>query len=69
LNSTRFVVQAVSVATLATILVSFISPELKAQQEKLQANSTATATTPFGICSTPGVPPSENLPPGVSAQL
>jgi EmrB/QacA subfamily drug resistance transporter len=69
LNSTRFVVQAVAVATMATILVSFISPELKAQQEKLQNNSTTTTSQAFGICSTPGIPPGENLPPGASAQL
>jgi EmrB/QacA subfamily drug resistance transporter len=68
LNSTRFVVQAVAVATLATILVSFISPALKAQQDKLQESAVA-ITTPFGICNTPGVPPSENLPPGTTAQL
>jgi len=69
LNSTRFVVQAVAVATLATILVSFVTPEVKALQERAQGTQAATSTTPFGICSTPGVPPEDNLPPGTSTAL
>jgi DHA2 family multidrug resistance protein len=69
LNSTRFVVQAVAVATLATILVSFVSPEVKALQERAQGTQAAASTTPFGICSTPGVPPEDNLPPGTSESL
>jgi EmrB/QacA subfamily drug resistance transporter len=68
LNSTRFVVQAVSVAALATILVGFLSPQVKAQQDQLQ-NSTAAITTPFGVCETPGVPAQENLPPGTADKL
>src|SRR5512143_3943236 len=35
-NSTRFVVQAVAVATLATILSSAVSRDLQAQQDKIQ---------------------------------
>lgn len=69
LNSTRFVVQAVAVATLATILVSFVTPEVKALQEKAQSTQAASSTTPFGICSTPGVAPEDNLPPGTTAAL
>jgi len=63
------VVQAVAVATLATILVSFVTPEVKALQERAQGTQAATSTTPFGICSTPGVPPEDNLPPGTSTAL
>jgi EmrB/QacA subfamily drug resistance transporter len=68
LNSTRFVVQAVSVAALATILVGFVTPEVKAQEQKVQGNASA-ATTRFGVCETPGVAPENNLPPGMQASL
>jgi DHA2 family multidrug resistance protein len=68
LNSTRFVVQAVSVAVLATILVGFLSSDVKAEQQKLQ-DSPAVATTRFGVCETPGVAPQDNLPPGTAASL
>jgi EmrB/QacA subfamily drug resistance transporter len=69
LNSTRFVVQAVSVATLATILVGFLSPEIKVQQQQLQDAAPKAATTPFGVCETPGVTADNNLPPGAGASL
>ena len=68
LNSTRFVVQAVAVATLATILVGFLSPDLKAQQQQLQDVQVA-QTVRFGVCETPGVAAQDNLPPGTSASL
>ncbi len=68
LNSTRFVVQAISVATLATILVSFLTPQIKAQQQQLEA-SPQVATVRFGVCETPGVPPGNNIPPGAQASL
>lgn len=68
LNSTRFVVQAVSVAALATILVSFLSTNVKAAQQQAQDNP-ALASARFGICETPGVAPQDNLPPGTSASL
>ncbi len=68
LNSTRFVVQAVSVAALATILVGYLSPPVKAQQDQMQ-NSTAVLTTPFGVCETPGVAAQDNLPPGTTTTL
>jgi len=67
LNSTRFVVQALSVAALATILVSFLSPSAQAAQQKLQV--AASPGTRFGVCETPGVSPTENLPPGAVASL
>lgn len=68
LNSTRFVVQAVSVAALATILVSNLSPEVKAQQQKMQ-DVPVTASAPFGLCETPGVAAADNLPPASKAAL
>jgi EmrB/QacA subfamily drug resistance transporter len=68
LNSTRFVVQAVAVATLATILVSFVSADVKAEQQRIQ-DSQAAITARFGVCETPGVAPEDNLPPGSTALL
>ncbi len=68
LNSTRFVVQAVSVATLATILVGSLSPQIAAQQDQLQASLTS-VSAPFGVCETPGVAAKDNLPPGTSTRL
>ena len=68
LNSTRFVVQAVSVAALATILVNYLSPQIKAQEQNLQ-DSPVAATAHFGVCETPGVAAENNLPPGASASL
>ncbi len=68
INSTRFVVQAVSVAALATVLSSAVSPEIRAQQDRMQDAQTS-STVRFGICETPGVRAEENLPPGASAEL
>jgi EmrB/QacA subfamily drug resistance transporter len=68
LNSTRFVVQAVSVAALATIFSSAIPAEIRAQQDKMQDEQVSSSTR-FGVCETPGVKADENLPPGASAQL
>jgi MFS family permease len=68
LNSTRFVVQAVSVAALATVFSSSISADVRAQQDKLQESQTA-STERFGVCETPGVRAEQNLPPGVDASL
>lgn len=68
LNSTRFVVQAVAVASLATILSGSLSADIKAQQNQLQ-NSTAAITERFGICETPGVAAQDNFPPGTTASL
>jgi DHA2 family multidrug resistance protein len=70
LNSTRFVVQAVSVAALATVFSSSISADVRAQQDQMQAVPTAAATSsPFGICETPGVSAEDNLPPNAEASL
>src|SRR5215208_3922302 len=68
LNSTRFVVQAVSVAALATVFSSSISADVRTQQDKLQESQTA-STVRFGVCETPGVGAEQNLPPGVEASL
>jgi len=68
LNSTRFVVQAVSVAALATIFTASISADIRAQQDKLQESQTSSSVR-FGVCETPGVRAEENLPPGVDASL
>jgi DHA2 family multidrug resistance protein len=67
-NSTRFVVQAVSVAALAVILTSSLSAEVKAQQDQAQ-QSLPISTARFGACETPGVRPEDNLPPGTSVSL
>ena len=68
LNSTRFVVQAVSVAALATILVSFLSPDIQVLQNKMQ-DELVNVTTPYGLCETPGVASQNNFPPGTLASL
>jgi EmrB/QacA subfamily drug resistance transporter len=68
LNSTRFVVQAVAVAALATIFSASLSPDIRAQQEQFQ-NAGGSASVRFGICETPGVSAGQNLPPGADAQL
>jgi EmrB/QacA subfamily drug resistance transporter len=68
LNSTRFVVQAISVAALATVLSSAVSSDLQAQQDQIQNVQTGPSVG-FGICETPGVRAEENLPPGASASL
>jgi DHA2 family multidrug resistance protein len=68
LNSTRFVVQAVSVAALATILVGFVSADVKAAQRRLQ-DTQAAVSARFGVCETPGSPAGKNLPPGFAGSL
>ena len=68
LNSTRFVVQAVSVAALATLLAGSLSAEVKAQQDKMQ-ETLISNSTPFGVCETPGVAAKDNLPPGAKDSL
>jgi EmrB/QacA subfamily drug resistance transporter len=68
LNSTRFVVQAVAVAGLATVLTSTLSPAVKAQQDQVQ-QTVADPGVRFGICETPGVKAEDNLPPGAAVSL
>ncbi len=68
LNSTRFVVQAISVAILATVISSAVSPQVQAQLSRAQEAQTASGPA-FGVCETPGVRPEDNLPPGAQEQL
>lgn len=68
LNSTRFVVQAVAVASLAVVLTSALSAEVKALQDQAQQDPSL-ATQRFGACETPGVNAADNLPPGTNASL
>jgi DHA2 family multidrug resistance protein len=68
LNSTRFVVQAVSVAALATVLSSAMSADVRSQQDRMQESQTSSSLR-FGVCETPGVRPEDNLPPGANASL
>lgn len=83
INSTRFVIQALGVALLATVLSSALSPEIaqfgqQAQEGKLPAvtqsnapstpGQSATGNTRFGLCETPGVVADKNVPSGVPAQ-
>ena len=68
LNSTRFVVQAVSVAALATIFSSAIPAAIRAQQDQIQETQGASSDV-FGVCETPGVQAEDNLPPSATASL
>jgi DHA2 family multidrug resistance protein len=60
-NSTRFVVQAVAVAALATVLTSTLSPAVREQQEAARANASTPAQR-YGLCDTPGIAPQDNIP-------
>ncbi len=66
INSTRFVVQAVAVATLATIFSSAIPAAMRAQMDKVQD---VQLSAQFGLCETPGVQAENNVPPGASLAL
>lgn len=68
LNSTRFVVQAVAVAVLATVLTSTLSADVKTQLNQAQA-ATPSSTTRFGVCETPGVNAADNLPGAALASI
>jgi DHA2 family multidrug resistance protein len=76
INGTRFVVQSIGVAILATVLSSSLSSQTREFQESAGENTAAIAqigtatgqpTTPqrFGLCETPGVPAAQNIPSGV----
>ena len=70
-NSTRFVVQAVSVAALATVLSSTLSSATQQQQQAMTeaGGQQAGHAQPFGICETPGVAPENNMTPAIQAQI
>ena len=61
-NSTRFVVQAVAVAALATVLAGGLSQEVRAQQDAARNATPSVRAAPFGVCETPGVAAAENIP-------
>jgi len=71
INGTRFVVQSIAVALLATVLASALSPAIKGLQSQFQEQAgpaaQAGAAQPFGLCETPGVPADQNVPAGVPA--
>jgi DHA2 family multidrug resistance protein len=71
INGTRFVVQSIGVAVLATVLASALSPTIAGLQNQFQgqggAASQAGTAQSFGLCETPGVPADQNVPPGVPA--
>jgi len=78
-NGTRFVLQALGVALLSTVLASALSPEVRAFGDRAQEsaqpaqenpNAPAAAAEPesrFGVCETPGIAPENNVPPGTPA--
>ena len=69
-NSTRFVVQAIAVAVLASLLSGALSPQVvQLQNQAQQALSPEQVNTRFGLCETPNVAQTENLPPGVGEQI
>jgi DHA2 family multidrug resistance protein len=67
INGTRFVVQSIGVAVLATVLASSLSATTKAFSQQAQEQISAGAQAPFGLCETPGVPADQNIPAGVPA--
>jgi DHA2 family multidrug resistance protein len=68
INGTRFLVQSIGVAVLATVLASSLSPATQAFAQQAQEQQiSAGSHQPFGLCETPGVPADQNVPPGVPA--
>ena len=67
-NGTRFVMQSIGVAILATVLTSTLSAEVKSLQNQAE-EATIAVRTPFGLCETPGVAPEDNIPPAAAAKL
>jgi EmrB/QacA subfamily drug resistance transporter len=69
INGSRFLVQSIGVAILATVLASALSPQVRdlQRQSQEQAGPQAAAPPRFGLCETPGVPADQNVPPGVPA--
>lgn len=69
INGTRFVVQSIGVAVLATVLSSALSPQTKEFQNSARAATPTATTQHFGVCETRGVAPENNLPPGTTDGL
>jgi EmrB/QacA subfamily drug resistance transporter len=69
-NSTRFVVQAIAVAVLASVLSAALSPNVVDMQNQSEQLAPASQVNErFGLCETPNVPQNENFPPGFSEQI
>lgn len=68
-NSTRFAVQAIAVALLATVVTSTLSPQVQALQQQAQAQEGPSNTASFGVCETPNVATQDNIPPDAAAKL
>ena len=72
INGTRFVVQSLGVAILATVLASALSPAVQAQGDQALESAGAVVTGDagrFGLCETPGVAAGDNIPPAARDQL
>ncbi|GAC1639297.1 MAG: DHA2 family efflux MFS transporter permease subunit [Herpetosiphon sp.] len=71
INSSRFIVQSIGVAILATVLAGALSPQVKAFGQQAQQGQQQNAATvkSFGVCETPGVAAADNFPPGAAASL
>jgi DHA2 family multidrug resistance protein len=70
MNSTRFVVQAIAVALLATVLASALTPATQAMQNQAQdAAGNVSLKQRFGLCETPNVAAADNLPPAANERL
>ncbi|MDZ4718855.1 MAG: DHA2 family efflux MFS transporter permease subunit [Roseiflexaceae bacterium] len=63
-NSTRFVIQSIGVAILATVLSSSVSTDVRAQAQTFQEQGST--STRFGLCETPGVATDDNIPPAAA---
>jgi DHA2 family multidrug resistance protein len=68
-NGTRFVVQSIGVAILATVLTSSLSADVKDQQNKAQETITTAKVARFGLCETPGVADADNIPAAAADKL
>ncbi|MFL5805666.1 MAG: DHA2 family efflux MFS transporter permease subunit [Roseiflexaceae bacterium] len=69
INGSRFLVQSIGVAILATVLASALSPQVQRFQQQFQEQIVQHVGAPqhFGICETPGIPTDQNIPAGVPA--
>jgi EmrB/QacA subfamily drug resistance transporter len=68
INGTRFVIQSIGVAVLATVLASSLSTATRAFSQQAQEQQiSAGKQAPFGLCETPGIPDDQNVPAGVPA--
>ena len=68
-NGTRFVVQSIGVAILATVLTSSLSAGVKEQQNQAQETITTGKVARFGLCETPGVADADNIPAAAADKL